>query len=483
MIPDLYNTPWLIEQAYFDLMLAIAERGEVTEALIRRAKGEPREPEHTAVADTPGERIEGTRIYARDGVGIMHVRGPIIRHADLFSQLSDGAVSIESLSRDLASAVQMPGIKAILLNIDSPGGEVNGISEFAAKVRAADKVKPVTAYTGGMAASAAYWLASSAGQFVMHESASSGSIGVVHRRVDRKGMEERLGIRSIETASSQSPKKRLDPDSEEGKADIQARVDELYDLFETAVASYRGVDKSKVRSDFGQGGMLLGRKAQRAGMADRIGTFEGVLRDLKRGRPRPSPAPATSTGGSTMSWREKFFGLAEKGTEEELEAAAKALEGNPAPKAEKSTIRNAVDVAAENEQLRALREMNEALSRQNATLQAESSVDRLIAAGKATAAERAMLVQSFALAAMDDAAHAVASGGKSRVDMLNEAFGARSKSILTEEHLHSQPPAGSRQINGSDPGIEPPSAEQDNKAREEAKASVGRTHRSVNGAK
>jgi signal peptide peptidase SppA len=293
MIPDLYNTPWLIEQAYFDLILTIAERGEVTEALIRRAKGEHRDRIPSAVADHPGERMGRTGVWLRDGVGTIHVTGPIIRHADLFSEISDGAVSVESLSRSLHAAVDSPDVKAILLNIDSPGGQANGISELAAKVRAADRKKPVTAYTGGMAASAAYWLAASAGEFVMHETAYAGSIGVVSRIVSRKELEAKVGIRNTIVASEQSPKKWLDPDTEEGKAEIQAAVNEYYGLFESAVAAYRDVPREKVRSDFGQGGIVLGRKARAAGMADRIGTFEGVHRDLKRGRPRPAAlAPA-----------------------------------------------------------------------------------------------------------------------------------------------------------------------------------------------
>lgn len=212
----------------------------------------------------------------RDGVAIIPVEGPMFRRANLFTQFS-GATSYDVLARDLAQALADPMVDAVLLNIDSPGGEVTGTSEFAQMIAAADK--PVWAYVGGTGASAAYWIASAADRIIAADTAEIGSIGVMAGMTMR---EPRAGEKSYTFVSSQSPRKNADPGTEAGASDIQARVDSLASVFISAVAKNRGISESVVLESFGAGAVFVAAEAEKRGMIDSIGTFEKTLQSLRQ---------------------------------------------------------------------------------------------------------------------------------------------------------------------------------------------------------
>jgi ClpP class serine protease len=212
------------------------------------------------------------------------VRGPIFRYANLFTEVS-GATSVEQLALDFGAAVDNPAVAAIVLEIDSPGGMVAGVSEFAGQVRAATKRKPVVAYVSDLGASAAYWIASAAGELVVSDTARVGSIGVVLRAYRDTDND------AIKFVSAQSPRKQVRPDSDTGAAIYQAEVDALAEIFISAVAAYRAVSAETVAADFGQGALLVGAAAVAAGMADRLGTLENIIAGL---------AGSTREGGSSM---------------------------------------------------------------------------------------------------------------------------------------------------------------------------------------
>lgn len=243
---------------------------EALHQVIAIAQGFGESPE--AVAAKLGRPLDNTQTVTRRGdVAVVPVAGPIFRYANIFTQVS-GATSVQTLATDFAEAVRDPTVKAIVLEVDSPGGMVAGISEFAGMVRDATARKPVIAYASHMAASAAYWIAAAASEIVVADTALLGSIGTVTRANIRKD------DGSVEIVSSQSPDKRLDPGTDDGRAKMQATVDALAQVFVDAMARYRGVSADTVLSDFGRGGILVGADAVAAGMADRVGSLEGVLR-------------------------------------------------------------------------------------------------------------------------------------------------------------------------------------------------------------
>lgn len=264
VIDAICTQQWAITEPWLATIIDIAERKQSDMQAVLAARGE--------------QLVATDRVTMRDGVAVLPVRGPIFRYANMFTQIS-GATSIDSLATDFGQAVDNPAVKAIVLEIDSPGGMVAGVSEFAAQVRDATKIKPVVAYVSDTGASAAYWIASAAGELVIRDTAGVGSIGTVMQTM-RGGSDG-----SIKFVSSQSPHKQANPDSEAGQRLYQAHVDALAQVFIDSVASYRGVTPQKVQSDFGQGAMLVGAAAVAAGMADRLGSLESIIAGLA-GEPR-----------------------------------------------------------------------------------------------------------------------------------------------------------------------------------------------------
>jgi signal peptide peptidase SppA len=240
------------------------------------------------------------RAKVRDGVGILYVDGPLFKKANLFVSIS-GATSYEIMRRDLQVLAEDPNIHTILQVIDSPGGEANGCDELAAAIHDVNKTKPVVSYVSGMAASGGYWLASAAGKIIVSEAALLGSIGVVLGVQDRKAADERRGVRTIEFVSSQSPGKRPDPTTDDGRNRIQAMVDDLAEVFISAVAKYRGVSVQDVITKFGAGGMKIGAKAVASGMADEVGQLEATIASLISSGRKGRLFPQRSPGGFSMS--------------------------------------------------------------------------------------------------------------------------------------------------------------------------------------
>jgi signal peptide peptidase SppA len=185
----------------------------------------------------------------------------------------------------LAAAASNPEVGAIVLDIDSPGGPVSGVAETAAAVKAAAQVKPVVAMADSICASAAYWIASQAGQFWMSPSAMVGSIGVMGTHMDYSEALAAEGIKPTTIVSRSAPyKNELSshrPLSEAAATNLQSLADSQEDDFIATIAQGRKTTQDAVRSDFGQGRMLLARAAVNAGMVDKIGSMSDVLASLR----------------------------------------------------------------------------------------------------------------------------------------------------------------------------------------------------------
>lgn len=242
-----------------------------------------------AVIAKLGKPLTNTRtVTVRDGVAVVPVVGPIFRYANLFTDIS-GATSIQTLAADFQAAVDNPAVKAIILEIDSPGGQVSGVSEFAAQVRAANVVKPVAAYISDTGASAAYWIASAASSIITSDTSRLGSIGVVMQ----VQIAENDG--TVKFISSQSPLKQARADSDIGRQQYQKTVDALAEVFIGAVANYRNVSIETVRSKFGSGGLFIASEAIAANMADKLGSLEQLISQLSSGKPLLNANQGNST--------------------------------------------------------------------------------------------------------------------------------------------------------------------------------------------
>jgi ClpP class serine protease len=250
----IHGQPWLITR----------EGLEAVQASMTRLGTE-------ALQKEQGQRPSGTTLTTvRDGVAVIEVLGPLFAYSSLLSELL-GWPSTEGLMQEIATALDNPSVSSVLLQIDSPGGQVTGVNELAGFLQGQNQ-KPVRAYVGGLAASAAYWIASATDEIIMEETAQAGGIGVVLNA-------RRKSDDSTEIVSSVSPRKRPDPASDEGKKQLLQRVNDIAEVFVRSVASNRGLSREQVTSL--EGDVTIASKVIQAGLADRIGTLEGVIEELQ----------------------------------------------------------------------------------------------------------------------------------------------------------------------------------------------------------
>lgn len=214
----------------------------------------------------------------RDGVAVIPITGVITPRLDIFTILF-GGTALDSLAQDLQTALDDKDVRAILLDIDSPGGVAIGPSEMAELIHNANKVKPVVAYVGRNCCSAAYWLASAAGKIIAHKSAMLGSIGVVST-IPVQEQPDADGYKHIEIVSSNAKDKRPDPRTSDGANVIRAELDALEQEFIASVARYRKIPESIVKTEFGRGGVKIGTDAVAAGMADENANHEETIKQL-----------------------------------------------------------------------------------------------------------------------------------------------------------------------------------------------------------
>lgn len=223
---------------------------------------------------------------AAGGVAVLPVFGTISRRMNMMSAMS-GGTSVEQLTQTFRALVNDPDIGAIVLDVDSPGGTVDGLPELADEVYRARGKKPITAVANRLMASGAYWLAASADEIVVTSSALVGSIGVIASHDNRSAMMEKLGVEvSLITAGKYKGEGNpFEPLGEDARAHMQSLVDASYGLFTKAVARGRGVPVETVRNGFGEGRVVTAKEAVALGMADRIvGSLDEVVATIGRSR-------------------------------------------------------------------------------------------------------------------------------------------------------------------------------------------------------
>lgn len=260
-----------------------------------------------AIVDLLAMQAEGVKFSAEDieariapqtaaavarkegAVAIVPLRGVISPRASAVANSSTGGgATAETFAAQIEQMAADDNVKAIIVDADTPGGNVLGVDEASAAVAAVKGTKPIVVQVHGNLASAGYWIGASADEIVMTPSSQAGAIGV---RTAYDDMTARLasdGIaREIIAAGKFKGEGLLGPLSDETRAYMQSRIDDYYGMFVDRVAAGRGVAASKVRDGFGQGRMLGAAAAVREGMADRIGSMRDTLERFGAGQTSP----------------------------------------------------------------------------------------------------------------------------------------------------------------------------------------------------
>jgi signal peptide peptidase SppA len=226
-----------------------------------------------------------------DNVAVIPIEGIVAKRMNLMTRIS-GGVSTQILQQNLKEALADESVKAILLDIDSPGGTVDGTENLAADIfraRSTHPDKPIVAYTDGMMASAAYWIGASAQRvYISGDTPIVGSIGVVTSHVDYSQYEQKIGIKTTEVYAGKYKRitSEYSPLSQEGRQYLQDQVDTIYSIFVDRVASARS-QKLSIPTEgsipWAEGKIFTGKQAFNAGLVDGVSTRSALIHDLSTG--------------------------------------------------------------------------------------------------------------------------------------------------------------------------------------------------------
>ena len=212
-----------------------------------------------------------------NGAAIIPVIGTLVNRGAWIGAQS-GLVAYEALEAQVREALADEEVERIVLDIDSPGGMVDGVQALAKLLRRARTEKPLTAVVNDMAASAAYWLAAQADEIVISPTSILGSIGVIyiHTEMSRALDASGLTVSIITAGEHKADGNPYEPLPDAVRADIQAELDSIWEQFITAVHEGRArLSPQALRAM--QARTYLGEEAIRVGLADRIGTLAEVL--------------------------------------------------------------------------------------------------------------------------------------------------------------------------------------------------------------
>lgn len=272
------SQPWFIEPRKAEQIIAALE--------LRANYGVRAEPYRAEAAQRPKTSD------AVGNVAVIRLYGPILPRAEAVKDVSQASALMTEFQAAFRSAAADQSVSAIVLDIDSPGGQVDLVPETAAmifKARRADR--PIVAVANTLAASAAYWIASAADEISVTPSGEVGSIGVYTVHEDVSELLAAEGVRV--TFISEGPRKvegnPFEPLGNEARAALQASVRHLYDMFTADVAKGRGVSVSVVKADpesadahMGGGRVYPAKQAVKLGMADHVETLDEAIVRLQR---------------------------------------------------------------------------------------------------------------------------------------------------------------------------------------------------------
>lgn len=273
ILSALAEHPWAITHQKF---------AEIVELLEFRANGGILSDEQIQARIGGGQKPQTD---VRGSVAVVPLHGAIYPRANMMTEIS-GGVSLDVLTGQMAQLMADPSVGSIVLDVDSPGGSVVGVQEFAEKLRAWRRQKPITAVANHLMASAAAWIGMNASEVVASKSAGVGSVGVYMTHVDRSKAYEQAGVkvRILSAGKHKAEGHDHEPLSAEAEAHLMERINEVYGWMVRDIAKGRGVSPERVRGGYGEGRVLGADKALAEGMIDRIGSLDDVIREHAKGK-------------------------------------------------------------------------------------------------------------------------------------------------------------------------------------------------------
>ena len=214
-----------------------------------------------------------------DRIAVISLRG-------IITGMEPGAIGetmVEDLKLQLEQAIGDAKVKAIVLHIDSPGGEVTASDTIYNAVKRARAKKPVVVYMGSVAASGGYYVACGSKWIVANETTFTGSIGVIMQALNYEGLMGKVGLSTV-TFKSGKMKDMLSGSrqpTDEEKAYLQALIMQTYGKFVGIVAKERNLPEQQLRDGIADGRVVSGTDALAAKLVDQLGEVEDAYEKAK----------------------------------------------------------------------------------------------------------------------------------------------------------------------------------------------------------
>lgn len=409
--------PLLASRLYNVPLMLHPEKAAVIEAVLREyAAGKPPAIEAAQYADS-AER-KPYRVTT-GGVAVIPVMGTLVNRGSWIDAMS-GITSYQRIATQLDAALADSDVRAILLEIDSPGGEAHGVFDLANKLMAARSQKPLWAMADGDAFSAAYAIASSAEKVYIARTGMAGSIGVIAMHLDQSVRLEKAGMKytAITAGDKKADFASHQPLSDRARATMQSMVDDMYSLFVASVATARNLSEQAVRDT--QAGVYTAPEAQRVGLIDGIATMDSVIAQLEQrtGQQIFSPRAAART----QSQRRATMSKQHDGTGADHDAPHISQADVDRARAEGVTAGRAEGAKAERDRIGAILSHAEATGREaqartlalETDLNAEQAAKVLAASPKQAAAAAQGSAFAAAMAAQGNPQVAPGEGGEGK---------------------------------------------------------------------
>ena len=222
-----------------------------------------------AIEWLPAETITPLGYELKNGIAIIPIHGLLTKRTEFFSALMS-TTSYEDIFDAISSAIEDEKVERILLDIDSPGGEVSGLFDLVDFIFNSRNQKPIYSVANDYACSAAYAIASATEKIFVTRTSCVGSIGVIATHLDVSEADKKDGIKftTVYAGDKKNDLSPHEPISENAIKDLQAEVDRLYDIFVATVSRNRYLSESKIRKT--QAATYFGQNAVIAGLADEL---------------------------------------------------------------------------------------------------------------------------------------------------------------------------------------------------------------------
>jgi len=266
-------------------------RAIVADIIAHRVAGQDTDPAVIAAALVQRKNLPQPK--KGGAVAVIPFYGVVAPRMNLLSDFS-GGTTFDQLTAQLHEAVSNPDVTTIVFDVDSPGGNVAGATEFAREVLKARTVKPIIAVAQYLMASAAYWPMACATEVVAAPSAMVGAIGVYTIHDDISEALAKLGVKREVIGAGKFKTEAVGGGalSTEARAHIQALVDSTYTRQITDISKGRGVSVAAVRGGYAEGRCVDVETALAAGMIDRVGTLADTLARVMTSAPADARAVA-----------------------------------------------------------------------------------------------------------------------------------------------------------------------------------------------